>query len=39
MEKEVEGAEAITVARIGHTPTLGEPEVRKAIGRLLAKVA
>jgi len=39
MEKEVEGAEALTLARIGHTPTLGEPEARKAITKLLAKVA
>jgi pimeloyl-ACP methyl ester carboxylesterase len=38
MEKEVEGAEVLTLPRIGHTPTLGEPEARKAIAKLLAKI-
>jgi len=38
MEKEVAGSETLTLARTGHTPTLGEAEVRKAIARLLAKV-
>ncbi|MBS1239479.1 MAG: alpha/beta hydrolase [Proteobacteria bacterium] len=39
MAKEIAGAETLTLARIGHTPTLGEPESRKAIARLLAKVS
>ncbi len=38
MLKRVPGAEAVTVARTGHAPTLDEPEVQAAIGRLLAKV-
>lgn len=32
-------AEAVTVAGVGHTPTLEEPEAVAAIDRLLAKVA
>lgn len=32
-------AEAVTVPRIGHAPTLDEPEAADAIERLLAKVA
>jgi pimeloyl-ACP methyl ester carboxylesterase len=31
-------AELVTVPDVGHTPTLNEPEVRAAIGRLLAQV-
>ncbi|HEX8447217.1 MAG TPA: alpha/beta hydrolase [Sphingomonas sp.] len=33
------GAELVTVADVGHAPTLDEPEVRTAITRLLAQVA
>lgn len=33
------GAEMVTVAETGHAPTLDEPGVRAAIGRLLAQVA
>jgi pimeloyl-ACP methyl ester carboxylesterase len=33
------GAKLVTVAGVGHAPTLDEPEVVAAIGRLLAKVA
>lgn len=33
------GAKLVTVAGVGHAPTLDEPEVVTAIGRLLAKVA
>jgi pimeloyl-ACP methyl ester carboxylesterase len=32
-------AEAVTLERIGHAPTLDEPEARAAIDRLLARVA
>jgi pimeloyl-ACP methyl ester carboxylesterase len=32
-------AEAVTVPRVGHAPTLDEPEARMAILKLLAKVA
>ncbi len=32
------GVELVTLPRIGHAPTLDEPESRAAIGRLLAKV-
>ncbi|MBO9497912.1 MAG: alpha/beta hydrolase [Novosphingobium sp.] len=39
MAKEVEGCEALTLPRIGHTPTLGEPEAAEAIVRLLAKLS
>ena len=38
MLKRVPGSEAVTVARVGHAPTLDEPEVQAAIDRLLAKV-
>ena len=38
MGKEVAGAETLTLKRIGHTPTLGEPEARAAIAELLGKV-
>ena len=39
MASRVPGAEALTIARTGHAPTLDEPEARAAIGRLLARVA
>lgn len=39
MLKRVPGAEAVTVARTGHAPTLDEPEVLAAIDRLLARVS
>ncbi len=39
MAQEVPGTETLTLARIGHTPTLGEPASREAIARLLAQVA
>jgi pimeloyl-ACP methyl ester carboxylesterase len=32
------GAEAVTVPRVGHTPTLDEPEAVAAVDRLLARV-
>jgi hypothetical protein len=32
-------AEAITIAEVGHAPTLCEPEAFAAIDRLLARVA
>jgi pimeloyl-ACP methyl ester carboxylesterase len=32
-------AEAVIIARVGHAPTLDEPESRAAIDRLLARVA
>jgi pimeloyl-ACP methyl ester carboxylesterase len=39
MSKRLPEAEAVTLKRIGHAPTLDEPEARAAIARLLAKVA
>lgn len=39
MAKRLPDAEAVTLERIGHAPTLDEPEVRAAIDRLLARVA
>ncbi|KQS04456.1 alpha/beta hydrolase [Sphingomonas sp. Leaf357] len=38
MLAELPGAELVTVAEVGHTPTLSEPEVVAAIDRLLARV-
>ena len=35
----VPGAELVTVARVGHAPTLAEPEAAAAVERLLARVA
>lgn len=32
-------AEAVTIPRVGHAPTLDEPEARAAIARLLARLA
>jgi len=37
MEAMLPGAEAVTLARIGHAPTLDEPEAVAAIERLLAR--
>jgi len=39
MEREVPGLEAVTIRRVGHSPTLEEPEAQEAIARLLARVA
>jgi len=39
MGKEIKGVETVTVPRVGHTPSLAEPEARDAIARLLAKCA
>ena len=38
MRQEHPDLEAVTIPRIGHAPTLDEPEARAAISRLLAKV-
>jgi pimeloyl-ACP methyl ester carboxylesterase len=38
MTKRLPGCDTVTVARIGHAPTLDEPEVVAAIDRLLARV-
>lgn len=39
MEAEAPGLEAVTVPRIGHAPTLEEPDAQAAIARLLGRVA
>lgn len=39
MERRLPEAEAVTIARVGHAPTLEEPEAVAAIERLLARVA
>jgi len=39
MARELEGLETVTVARVGHAPTLEEPGAQEAISALLAKVA
>ncbi|MEO6152075.1 MAG: alpha/beta hydrolase [Croceibacterium sp.] len=39
MAREVPGLEAVTVPRVGHAPTLEEPEAQAALARLLARVA
>ena len=39
MGEEIPDAQTVTVPRVGHTPSLGEPEARAAIARLLAKCA
>ena len=39
MIEKLPGAELVTVAGTGHTPTLSEPEVQAAIDRLLARVS
>lgn len=38
MVKEVPGTQTLTLKRVGHTPTLGEPAAQEAIGELLAQV-
>ncbi len=38
MGKRLPGAETVTLAEVGHTPTLAEPEALAAIDRLLARV-
>jgi len=38
MQAELPDAEAVTVPRVGHAPTLEEPEAAAAIDRLLARV-
>jgi pimeloyl-ACP methyl ester carboxylesterase len=39
MERDHPMLEAVTIPRVGHAPTLDEPEAEAAIGRLLAQVA
>lgn len=39
MQQHLPDAEAVTVARVGHAPTLEEPEAIAAIDRLLARIA
>jgi pimeloyl-ACP methyl ester carboxylesterase len=39
MQRELPQAEVLTLPRVGHAPTLDEPECVAAIGRLLAKVS
>ena len=39
MQARVPGAEAVTVPRVGHAPTINEPEAAAAIERLLARVS
>jgi pimeloyl-ACP methyl ester carboxylesterase len=39
MARELPGLDAVTVPRVGHAPTLEEPEAQAAIRRLLAKLA
>ncbi len=39
MQAEVPGLKLVTVPRVGHPPTLAEPEARTAIAELLAEVA
>lgn len=38
MQRRLPEADAVTIARIGHPPTLDEPEAQAAIARFLAKV-
>jgi pimeloyl-ACP methyl ester carboxylesterase len=38
MVAEIEGMESVTVPRVGHAPTLEEPEAVQAIDRLLARI-
>lgn len=38
MKKELPGLEAVTIRRVGHAPTLDEPQALEAISRLLGKV-
>lgn len=39
MARRIPGAEAVTVSRTGHAPTLSEPEAVAGIDRLLARIA
>jgi pimeloyl-ACP methyl ester carboxylesterase len=39
MQAEVPGLRAATVPRVGHAPTLAEPEAQRAIAALLAEIA
>ena len=39
MAQRLKGAEAVTVAAVGHAPMLDEPEAVAAIDRLLARIA
>jgi len=39
MQRRMPAMDAVTLPRIGHAPTLGEPEAREAIARLLAQVS
>jgi pimeloyl-ACP methyl ester carboxylesterase len=39
MKKELPDLQAVTVKRVGHAPTLAEPEARQAIAAFLAEVA
>lgn len=39
MAARLTGAEVVTVERVGHAPTLDEPEARAAIARLLARIS
>ena len=38
MQQRLPGSEAVTIANVGHAPSLGEPEAIAAIDRLLARV-
>jgi pimeloyl-ACP methyl ester carboxylesterase len=38
MKAELDGLKAVTVKRVGHAPTLAEPDAQKAIADFLAKV-
>jgi pimeloyl-ACP methyl ester carboxylesterase len=38
MKKELPGLDAVTIRRVGHAPTLDEPQALDAISRLLGKV-
>jgi pimeloyl-ACP methyl ester carboxylesterase len=38
MKAEIDGMESVTVPRVGHAPTLDEPEAAEAIDRLLQRV-
>ena len=39
MLAEAPGAEAVTVPRVGHPPTLAEPEAQAAVSRWLGRIA
>jgi pimeloyl-ACP methyl ester carboxylesterase len=38
MQQRLPGCEAVTIANVGHPPSLNEPEAVAAIGRLLARI-